>query len=263
MRDWRRFMMTCMLSMPVPAVAAADATEPPGAVTAPAAVALDALGIAVSREQNRAVSFTNKRSAYFYTQTHVNDHVEHAGFSGFNIAQRRVFAGYEVRVDGRRLDPAAAEATVFPDRLQRRWADGAETALRLFDHRDLVEVEVSGAPGAVQVTPAGEGVALLSSEEDLRFYSTMASPGQVIAAGRHGERYYLVVADSPGEAAATFAEAATAAPAWRAQRERRLAGLLEGYTAVQADDAELARALRWLYFYSGTCCYTVVILYFA
>ena len=59
------------------------------------------------RIANRAVSFTNHRSAFYYTQTHVNDHPEHAWFRGFNIAGRRVFSDYGLTVDGVALDPAS------------------------------------------------------------------------------------------------------------------------------------------------------------
>jgi glycogen debranching enzyme len=209
-------------------------------------VSLDALGIPVVAADNRPVSFTNKRSAYFYTQSHLDDHPEHAGFSGLNIAQQRVFAGYDIRVDGRRLDPAAAEVTVYPDRLQRRWGEGITATLRLFDNLDLVEIEIAGADGPVEVSPLGEGVALLSGDGRLRVYSTMEAPGRVIAAGNHGPRHYLVVAATAEEAGTLFDAAATAARAWRERRERRLEGLLNGYAFVQADDAELEKALRWL-----------------
>jgi glycogen debranching enzyme len=209
-------------------------------------VSLDSLAIAVTAAENRQVSFTNKRSAYFYTQSHVNDHPEHAGFSGLNIAQQRIFAGYDIRVDGRRLDPAAAAVTVYPDRLQRRWSDGISETLRLFDYRDIVEIEINGADGPVAVTPHGEGVELRSADGRLLTYSTMEAPERVIAAGNHGTRHYLVVAATPEQAATVFDTAADGAADWREQRERRLEALLNGPTFVQADDAELEKALRWL-----------------
>jgi uncharacterized protein YfaS (alpha-2-macroglobulin family) len=73
-------------------------------------VTLDSLAIPVSAVENRAVSFTNKRSAYYYTQTHRNDHPEHAYFRGFNIAGRRIFSDYRLTVDGK-----ARTITVRPD----------------------------------------------------------------------------------------------------------------------------------------------------
>lgn len=94
---------------------------------------LESLAIPVSRAENRAVSFTNKRSAYYYTQTHRNDHPEHAWFRGLNIAGRRVFNDYQILVDGVALDPATAQAVVRPDALVRVYPNGVAETLRLFD----------------------------------------------------------------------------------------------------------------------------------
>ena len=107
-----RYMLTTLLTLVWMTVACTPET-PVAVEPSPVreTVSLDSLAIAVTSAENRQVSFTNKRSAYFYTQSHVNDHPEHAGFSGLNIAQQRIFAGYDIRVDGRRLDPAAAAVT--------------------------------------------------------------------------------------------------------------------------------------------------------
>ena len=72
---------------------------------------LDDLSIPVTAAENRPVSFTNKRSAYFYTQTHRNDHPEHAWFRGLNIAGRRIFNDYRLVVRGVALDPARMAPT--------------------------------------------------------------------------------------------------------------------------------------------------------
>ena len=71
-------------------------------------MSLDSLAIPVSADENRAVSFTNKQSAFYYTQTHRNDHPEHAFFRGFNIAGRRIFSDYQLVVAGKALDAQAA-----------------------------------------------------------------------------------------------------------------------------------------------------------
>ena len=84
--------------------------EQPAAPPTAHAASLDSLAIPVSAEANRAVSFTNKRSAFYYTQTHRNDHAEHAFFRGFNIAGRRIFSDYQLVVAGTALDPQGATA---------------------------------------------------------------------------------------------------------------------------------------------------------
>ena len=127
------------------------------------AVTLDSLAIPVSADENRAVSFTNKRSAYYYTQTHRNDHPEHAYFRGFNIAGRRIFSDYRLIVAGEALDPQTATVIVRPDALIRTYPQGITETLRLFDGQDVVEVEVSGAKGDVTLQLSGDTVAHVRS----------------------------------------------------------------------------------------------------
>ena len=125
---------------------------------------LDALTVPVARTANRAVSFTNRRSAFYYTQTHVNDHPEHAWFRGLSIAGRRIFSDYRITVSGEVLDPALASTVVVrPDELRRTYPSGITETLRLYDDRDVVGIEVTGAHGDAahrqSVAAGGTGVA--------------------------------------------------------------------------------------------------------
>ena len=88
-------------------------------------VAVQSLAMPVSTAENRAVSFTNKRSAFYYTQTHRNDHPEHAYFRGFNIAGRRIFSEYRLYHGEQLLEPLAATVVVRPDALVRLRPDAA------------------------------------------------------------------------------------------------------------------------------------------
>jgi hypothetical protein len=119
-------------------------------------ITLDSLAIDVGRDENRAVSFTNRRSAFYYTQTHRNDHPEHAWFRGLSIAGRRVFSDYRVSVGGEALDPARSTlVTVMPDALVRRHPSGVIETLRLYDGEDVVGIEIDGASEAPTLTVEG------------------------------------------------------------------------------------------------------------
>ncbi len=135
------------------------------------AVTLDSLAIPVSAEENRAVSFTNKQSAFYYTQTHRNDHPEHAYFRGFNIGGRRIFSDYRLALAGDALDPQTATVIVRPDALIRTYPQGITETLRLFDGQDVVEVEVSGANGDVRLQLSGDTVTHVQSEPDIDEYT--------------------------------------------------------------------------------------------
>ena len=121
-------MMNCRLYGAlalIVAVLTACTAEPPGPNGEPLPerenVTLDSLSISVGADENRPVSFTNKRSAFFYTQTHRNDHPEHAWFRGLNIAKKRVFSDLVISLDGSPLDDGSASVEVFPDRLVRTY----------------------------------------------------------------------------------------------------------------------------------------------
>lgn len=220
-------------------------------IGAPAA-SLDDLAVAVPATANRAVSFTNKRSAFYYTQTHVNDHPEHAWFRGFNLAGRRIFGEYRVRIDGQALDPATAQVTVRPDVMVRTYASGIAESLRLFDDEDVVEVEVTGAPERSAVLElSGDTISRDTRETGLiDWYTSRQEPGaasvDVVAVGRKGNRFLIVVAPDR-EAARTLLERAIAAgDAWRATRSARLYAVINGDHFLATDDLLLTTTLRWL-----------------
>ena len=145
--------------------------QPPASSPTAHGVKLDSLAIPVSADENRAVSFTNKRSAFYYTQTHRNDHPEHAYFRGFNIAGRRIFSDYRLVVAGTALDPQLATVIVRPDALLRTYPQGITETLRLFDGQDLVEVVVGGAQGDVKLQLLGDTVSHVQSSPGFDEYT--------------------------------------------------------------------------------------------
>ncbi len=213
-------------------------------------VSLDSLAIPVSAKENRAVSFTNKRSAFYYTQTHRNDHPEHTFFRGFNIAGRRIFSDYRLLVAGAALDPQTAMVIVRPDALIRTYPQGITETLRLFDGQDVVEVEVSGARGDVTLQLSGDTVAHVQSRQGIDEYTATqegeSSAVDHIAVGRSGRRFLIAVGSSREAARTQFDQAVAAAPAWQDARSARLTAVISGDHYFWGDDRRLTEALRWL-----------------
>ncbi|HET7462597.1 MAG TPA: amylo-alpha-1,6-glucosidase [Longimicrobium sp.] len=214
-------------------------------------VTMESLAIPVTRAENRAASFTNQRSAYFYTQTHRNDHPEHAWFRGLNLAGRRVFNDYQLVVGGAALDPATASVVVRPDALIRTYPNGIVEALRLFDGQDVVEIELAHAPAGVELRLSGDQLRPDGGADGLTRYVSTSGAGaeakvdHVVTGWRSGR--FLVAVDSSREAAAAlFEQAVRNAGRWRAERRARLEGLLSGDRYFSTDDPELTRALRWI-----------------
>jgi glycogen debranching enzyme len=211
------------------------------------------MAIAVDARENRPVSYTNRRSAFYYTQTHRNDHPEHAGFSGWNVAGRRVYAGYRLDVAGAARDPADAQVVVRPEALVRTYADGLVETLNLVDGRDLVVVRVArgGRPVThARVVPFGETLQPSGTDPGIDWYeSTDASARAAtlhVGVGRRGDAFLIASASTRDAARAVLTEAQDALPRWIAAREARLASLVTGDRYVRADDERLTRALRWL-----------------
>jgi glycogen debranching enzyme len=235
-------------------LAAAAAASPPGTVATTRVVSPASLAQLSGPDDNRAVVFSNQRSAYYYTQTHRNDHPEHAHFRGFNIAGRRVFNDYTLWLDGKPLEPATATmATVQPDVLLRRYPGGLIETLRLFDGRDLVQVELQGVPGTLQLQLrlGGDHLTALGTRDGIDHYVSRdpggALPADFVAVGRTGDRFLVAAGPSSAAAEALLAEARLHAPAWQAERRARLQGLVSGQHFFSTDDADLTTALRWLH----------------
>ena len=230
------------------AAPAAVAAAPP--LPARPRVTLEQLAVAVRPDENRAVVFTNKQSAYFYTQTHRNTHPEHARFRGLDVAGRHVFSDYHLTIDGVELDPATARATVFPDALVRDYSGGVRETLSLFDDRDLVEVTVAGASGDVRVVLSGDQVEPDGSEGGIDWYVSereqLQQSADHVAVDRRGTRFLIAVAPSREAAATLAAQAAGAGPAWHAARRERLEALLNDDHYLSTDDGDLTASLRWI-----------------
>jgi glycogen debranching enzyme len=211
---------------------------------------LDSLAIPVSAAENRAVSFTNKRSAFYYTQTHRNDHAEHAYFRGFNIAGRRIFSDYQLLAAGKPLDPQTATVVVRPDALVRRYPQGITETLRLFDGQDVVEVEVSGATDGVALKLAGDTVAFVQGAQGIDEYTATQQAGtnvvDHVVVARAGNRFLIAVGDTREAARELYEQAVVEAPAWTAARRARLAGVISDDHFLASDDPRLTAALRWL-----------------
>lgn len=104
---------------------------------------LDNLGIAVSPDENREYSYTDKKSGYWYGTTH-QDSVFF--WSGWNIAKKRIFSDYKLSLDGKLLDRKQASCIVFPHKLLRNW-NIAEESFYLVDNRPILYISMDNVVG--------------------------------------------------------------------------------------------------------------------
>jgi glycogen debranching enzyme len=252
----RLLAVACLMALPsaiAESPASGDTVAPPRAPALPGRTAptLDDLAVPVARTANRAVSFTNRRSAFYYTQTHVNDHPEHAWFRGLSIAGRRTFSDYHITVADEVLDPAlASRVVVRPDALLRSHPSGVTETLRLYDDRDVVGIEVTGAHGEVALTLSGDMVQADGEDAGDRFYASAAetpgAPAMAVAVRRSGLLFLICAGPTRAAAAQLCAEAAREEPRWRAERQARLTQSIRSFQYVWTDDPMMTDALRWI-----------------
>ena len=104
---------------------------------------LHSMAISVSGSDNRPISFTNKEAAFWYTQSHLNDHAEHSFFEGLTIAKEKIFNGYDLFVEGKKLDNSNSAVEVFPHKMVRKHKDGIIEEFWMFDHKNALKVALS------------------------------------------------------------------------------------------------------------------------
>lgn len=204
---------------------------------------LTALRLPSDATQNREAVFTNKRSAFYQTQTHRNDHPEHAWFRGFTIAAERIFSDAQFRINGKVLDPAqGGTAELTPNELRRVYPGNVTETVRLFDNRDVVMWSFTGTKAAPELELQGDGLRRINASHYVR--SRAAGGEWHVAVKTAPQTAVAAVATSFKEAQQLAQLALKQNQQWTVQRERRLRSLISGPHALQAGDA--TNALHWI-----------------
>ena len=105
---------------------------------------VDKMGIAVTADENREYSYSDKRNAYYYGRTHQDHFAEwHAGW---NIKQRRIISDYDLYVDTTLLSRVDARVTVYPHYLHRQFEQATET-FAMVDNRAILSIKLDNIKG--------------------------------------------------------------------------------------------------------------------
>ena len=86
--------------------------------------AFEEMAINVDEKENRPISFANKKAAYYYTQSHLNNHPEHSSFEGLTVAQKHAFSGYKLFSNNKELSNDNSIVKVYPQKYKRTFAGG-------------------------------------------------------------------------------------------------------------------------------------------
>jgi glycogen debranching enzyme len=223
---------------------------------------LDNLKIAVPRAANRAVSFTNKEAAYYYTQTHLADHPEHTWFEGLNVAKNRVFGGYRLYADGQEVDNEQAEVTVYPYKLVREHNELTEE-LWMLDKVNIIEVSLAGADKTIGIALKGKEVNLKSQTNTVAFFTPMegdfviavctktlhpiTAQENLLTADAKAGGFYVGVGKTETEAEALLRDVQQNSVSLKSARVKRMEHFLDERVPVESNLDSLDKALAWLY----------------
>ena len=216
------------------------------------------LGVCVTAEENREYSYTDKKAGYWYGTTHQESP---EWWSGWNMAKKRILADYTLSVDGTTLNRKEAEVTVYPERLERKWADAKETFC-LVDNLPIIYIGLESGASEVAcrldmghiagVESAEEGMLFIPKEApDKRILLTTACEAEFealeegISAGAQAKGFILTYGTAD-ECRDLVDEFRANGSELLAQRKERINSLITGFNPLKSNSEELDKSLAWI-----------------
>lgn len=222
---------------------------------------LDGMGMPVTVEENREIAWTDKKSGYYYTQTHLT---ETGWFSGWNVSTHRIFSDYSLSVDGKILNRKDADVTVFPDRMVRQFPAGKEI-FRLFDDQPVLGIFLDDISGKETGLLLNGDLKFISIKNETALFSTADPRGWFLAVSTmNGSQFtstdssekiwlsteksgggFLIGLDSTEVAVSALLDSARKNhQSWVASRRDRMENLLTS-NFFKSNNPHLDLALRW------------------
>jgi len=223
---------------------------------------LDRMKIFVPASANRPVSFTNKEAAFYYTQTHQNNHPEWSWFEGMNIAKNRVFSSYQLFVGNTKLDTQQAEVDVYPYKLVRTYNSKLVEELRMVDDRNVIEISLKGTDKQIGIVLKGEKVKWLFCKNNIAFYSSnegnfviavgpekknpIELKNNILSTSGKSEGFLIAIGKTDTEAAALLDNTRESLVKLGDERIQRMQKYLTTNTLFTSDNDSLTLAMNWI-----------------
>ena len=202
----------------------------------------DAIGVDVSPEENREYSYTDKKSGYWYGNTHS---VASEWYSGWNMAKKRVLADYTLSADGKTLDRSEAGCTVYPDRLVRRWPDAVET-FRMMDNLPIIHIEVETDAQETSISMDGTLISDSYTKDDKTFFIPNEAPDMRIMLGSDGNKGFVLTYGTEDDCIDLYAGFMENGDEMTKARKERINSLVTEYNPTKSNLPELDKALNWI-----------------
>ena len=208
---------------------------------------IDSLGVEVTPEENREYSYTDKKSGYWYGNTHS---VASQWYSGWNIAKKRVLADYTIRLNGKDLDREKAECIVYPDRLVRKWEHVTET-FHMLDNLPVIHIGIDTDSEQASISIGLDHTLISDSYMKLAgiFFIPNEAPEARIMLASDGDEGFLLIYGTEEECMDLYEEFhADETKLGRLTKERkdRIEALVTEYNPTKSNLPELDKALDWI-----------------
>ena len=202
----------------------------------------DSIGVEVMAEENREYSYTDKKSGYWYGNTHS---VASEWYSGWNMAKKRVLADYTLSADGKTLERSEAGCTVYPDRLVRRWPDAVET-FRMMDNLPIIHIEVETDAQETSISMDGTLISDSYTKDDKTFFIPYEAPDMRIMLGSDGKKGFVLTYGTEDECQSLYAGFMENGDEMAKTRKDRINSLVTEYNPTKSNLPELDKALNWI-----------------
>ena len=210
----------------------------------------DSLGVSVTPEENREYSYTDKKSGYWYGNTHS---VASQWYSGWNIAKKRILADYTIRLDGKDLDREKAECIVYPDRLVRKWENATET-FHMVDNLPIVHIGIDTDAEQASISIGLDHTLISDSYMKDGYYPGIffipkEAPDARIMLASDGDKGYLLIYGTEEECMGLYEEFhsdETKLDRLIKERKDRINSLVTEYNPTKSNLPELDKAIDWI-----------------
>ena len=210
----------------------------------------DSLGVSVTPEENREYSYTDKKSGYWYGNTHS---VASQWYSGWNIAKKRILADYTIRLEGKDLDREKAECIVYPDRLVRKWENATET-FHMVDNLPILHIGIDTDAEQASISIGLDHTLISDSYMKEGYYPGIffipkEAPDARIMLASDGDKGYLLIYGTEEECMGLYEEFhtdETKLDRITKERKDRINSLVTEYNPTKSNLPELDKAIDWI-----------------
>lgn len=210
-------------------------------------------------KQNREVSYTNSKDAYFYTTTHLDNN--EMWFAGWNIAGVRIFNDYKLFADGKELKKSTSTVAVYPDKFIRNYENATEN-FSMIDSLHLIYISLM-AKNAKQIGLKFDANILkyIKTENGIAFYAVKESnlfvgvtnrktrniknKKDLVYSNSNDDAFIIVCGNSFDDVKAIINNNISKLDNLLLQRRNRISQIMEN-AYVASEDAKVNLAIPWL-----------------